>query len=385
MTSWGLILKNLFRKKLRTFLTIFAILVAFLIFGVLSALQKTLEDPPSTSAANRLVTTNLINFTQPLPISYVDRVKALPNVKLVSHMSWFGGYFQEPKNFTVAFAVDPETYLAANPELTFGAGEREAFLKDRTGLMVGKKLADQYGWKVGDRIPLKSNIFRQKDGRDAWDFVITGIFVNSEDDAGDQYVFFHYNYFNESRSFGTDYIGQMVIVPADTSQIDTLAQAVDSLFRNSGAETETRTEAAFAASFAAQLGDIGFIVTAVVGAAFITILLIVGNTMMLTVRERTGEIAVLKTIGFTAKRIFAMVLTESFLLAFIGGLLGLGVAYVVLAVLGPQVAAFLGSVKITPSIALTALGLMALLGLVTGLLPAWRAMQTNIITAFARK
>ncbi len=387
MTSWGLIVKNLFRKKLRTFLTLFAIMVAFLIFGVLSAAQKALAEPDSPSAANRLVTTNFINFTQPLPISYVERVKALPNVKTVSHMSWFGGYFQEPKNFTVAFAVDPETFLAIYPELIFGEGERDAFIKDRTGIMVGKKLADQYGWKVGDRIPLKSNIFRQKSGGDAWDFVVTGIFTNAEDDAGDQYVFFHYNYFNESRSFGHDFIGQLVVEPVDVKEIDALAQAIDNLFRNSPAETETRTEAAFAATFGAQFGDVGFMVTAVVGAAFLTILLIVGNTMMLTVRERTGEIAVLKTIGFTAKRIFAMVLTESFILAIAGGVLGVGLAYVLLLVLPSQIPEMqlMPPIYITSSIVLSALGLAVLLGLITGLLPAWRAMRTDIITAFGRK
>jgi putative ABC transport system permease protein len=385
MTSWGLTLKNLFRKKLRTFLTLFAILVAFLIFGVLSAAQRTLTEPPTGAAATRLVTTNFINFTQPLPISYVAQVKQLANVKVVTHSSWFGGYFQEPRNFTVTFAVDPATYLDIYKELKFGAGEREAFLQNRTGLMVGKKVADQYGWKVGDRIPLKSNIFRQKDGRDSWDFTITGIFTNADDDSGDQYVFFHYDYFNESRAFGTDFVGQLIIETTDPAQNDATSQAIDTMFRNSSAETETRSEAAFQASFSAQLGDIGFIVTAVVGAAFVTILLIVGNTMMLTVRERTGEIAVLKTIGFTARRIFAMILTESLLLAFIGGLIGVGLACIALAVLGSVASAFIGTLKMTWPIALTAVALMAFLGLVTGILPAWRAMRTDIITAFARK
>ncbi len=385
MSVWGLIRKNLFRKKLRTFLTLFAILVAFFIYGVLAAAQRTLTEPPSGAAATRLITTNFINFTQPLPISYVERVKQLPNSRIVSHGSWFGGYYQEPRNFLVVFAVDPQTYLDVYKELQFGPGEREAFLKDRTGMMVGKGIAERYGWKVGDRIPLKSNIFSQKDGRDFWEFTVSGIFTNAEDEAGDQYIFFHYDYFNESRSFGTDFVGQLIVEVKDTSQVDQTAQAIDNLFRNSAAETETRTEAAFAASFSAQLGDIGFIVTAVVGAAFITILLIVGNTMMLTVRERTGEIAVLKTIGFTSNRIFGMVLTESFLLAFLGGLIGISLACIAIAAVASMAAAFIGALKMTWPIALTALGLMALLGLVTGILPAWRAMRIDIITAFSRK
>lgn len=383
MTMWGLILKNLFRRKLRTFLTIFAIFIAFAIFGVLAAFQKALTDPPQGASASRLVTTNMVNFTQPLPLAYVERVRALKNAETVTHMSWFGGYFQEPRNFIVSFAVEPESYLALYTDLALSDAEKQSFLKDRTGILVGKKLADQYGWKVGDRIPLKSNIFRQKDGRDAWDFTISGIFTNSEDEAGDQYVIFNYEYFNESRSFGTNSIGQIVIKTRDPALNDATAREIDELFVNSGAETETRTEAAFAASFSAQLGDIGFIVTAVVGAAFITILLIAGNTMMLTVRERTGEIAVLKTIGFTARRIFAMILTESFIMALIGGLLGLALAMAGASVISSL--GLFGTVKLTPDILVTAGVLMAVLGLLTGLIPAWRAMSTDIITAFARK
>lgn len=382
MTSWGLILKNLFRRKLRTFLTIFAIFIAFAIFGVLSAFQEVLTKPPQGPSATRLVTTNMVNFTQPLPISYVERVRALKNAETVTHMSWFGGYFQESKNFVVAFAVEPATYLAIYTELVLSDAEKQAFLKDRTGILVGKKLADTYGWKVGDRIPLKSNIFRQKDGSDAWDFTVSGIFTNAEEESGDQYVVFNYDYFNESRSFGKDSIGQIVIKTRDTAQNEATSREIDELFVNSGAETETRTEAAFAASFAAQLGDIGFIVTAVVGAAFITILLIAGNTMMLTVRERTGEIAVLKTIGFTARRIFAMILTESFIMAIIGGLLGLALAAVGVKMIGSS--GFFGTIKLTPNILITAGVLMALLGLLTGFIPAWRAMRTDIIKAFAR-
>lgn len=385
MTSWGLIVKNLFRRKLRTFLTIFAIFIAFLIFGVLSAFQRTLTEPPQGPSATRLVVTNKVNFTQPLPISYVERVKGVKNAEIVSHMSWFGGYYQEPKNFTVSFGVDPETYVAIYSELVLSDAEKQAFIKERTGMLVGKKLADQYGWKVGDTVPLKSSIFRQKDGSDTWDFKVSGIFTNAEEENGDQYVVFHYDYFNESRAFARDSIGQIVVKTRDTAQNDATSREIDEMFVNSGAETETRTEAAFAASFAAQLGDIGFIVTAVVGAAFITILLIAGNTMMLTVRERTGEIAVLKTIGFTARRIFAMILTESFILALLGGLLGIAFAYLAIGFLGSMSGGFLGAVKMTPPILITAFILMALLGFLTGFLPAWRAMRTDIITAFARK
>lgn len=384
MTSRGLIFKNLFRKKLRTFLTIFAILVAFAIFGVLGAFQNALTNPPQGASASRLVTTNMISFTQPLPYAYLEKVRAAPNARTVTHMSWFGGYYQEPRNFLIAFAVDPASFVDVYSEYAMSAETRDAFLKNRTAILVSKTLADKYGWKGGDKIPVKSNIFRQKDGSDTWQFDVAGIFTNP-DQENDPSVYFNYEYFKESVSFGGDSIGQLVIATKDTTKNDATAQAIDAMFQNSQAETETRSEAAFAQSFTGQLGDIGFLITLIVGAAFITILLIAGNTMMLTVRERTGEIAVLKTIGFTASRIFAMVLSESILMALIGGLIGLGLAYFGAAAVNSMGAFFGGAVKLSGGLVAIAVGLMALLGFLTGFLPAWRAMNTDIVTAFGKK
>lgn len=384
MTSRGLIFKNLFRKKLRTFLTIFAILVAFAIFGVLGAFQDALTNPPQGPAATRLVTTNMVSFTQPLPYAYVGKVRAVSNARTVTHMSWFGGYFQEPRNFVIAFSVDPATFLDVYSEYAMDQTTRDTFLKERTAILISKTLADQYGWKAGDRIPLKSNIWRQKDGSDTWQFTVAGTFSNP-DVENDPSVYFNYDYFKESASFGGTSVGQLVIATKDTSKNDATAQEIDAMFQNSQAETETRSEAAFAQSFTGQLGDIGFLITMIVGAAFVTILLIAGNTMMLTVRERTGEIAVLKTIGFTARRIFAMILTESMIMALIGGLIGLVIAYFGTAAINSMGMFFGSAVRLTPGLVGLAVGLMALLGFLTGFLPAWRAMNTDIVTAFGKK
>ena len=384
MTSWGLVWKNLFRKKLRTLLTIFAILVAFAIYGVLAAFQSSLEAPVTGPQVRRMVSTNKINFTETLPFSYFDKIRALPEVKTATHASWFGGYYQEPKNFIIAFAVEPQSYLDAYTEFQMPPEARAAFLSDRQAILVGKPVADRYGWKAGDRIPLKSDIFFKKDGSDTYEFNVAGVFATNDVPGGDDQVIFNYNYFNEARAFGTDEIGQVIVDPKDPAQNDALALKIDALFANSRAETETRSEAVFGASFVAQAGNIGLIISAVAGAAFVTILLIVANTMMLTVRERTGEIAVLKTIGFTARRIFAMILSESLLLAFIGGLIGLGLAWLGANALSGM-GGFFSNVRLTPQIALTAAGLMAALGLVTGALPAWTAMKTDIIKAFAKK
>jgi putative ABC transport system permease protein len=386
MTRAGLVRKNLFRKPLRTLLTGTAIAVAFLIFAVLGAFQFLFTATPEGVAASRLAVTNKVNFTEPLPISYVDRIRALPEVAVATHASWFGGYFQEPLNFLVAFAVDPETYLEAYSEFQAAPGVKEAFLADRTAIMVGETIAEQFGWKAGDRIPLRSNIFSQKSGgSDTWTFTIAGTFTSNDLSSSASYVFFHYEYFNESRSFGSNQIGNLTVVPKAGTDLTALSGKIDALFMNSSAETETRTEAAFNQSFFAQLGDIGFIITVVTGAAFVTILLIAGNTMMLTVRERTGEIGVLKTLGFTGSSVFGMILAEAVLLALLAGLIGFGLGCAAVQGLASSGIGFFEGLRMTWPIAAAGLMLMTGLGLVVGALPAWRAMNASIVAAFARK
>ena len=385
MTFLQLVQKNLLRKKLRAVLTMTAIFVAFVIFGVLATLQGALNAGAETAGADRLIVTNRINFTLPMPIAYVNRTRSVDGVKTVAHASWFGGYYQETRNFLVAIAVDPEPYLDIYPEYVVPPQQRQAFLSDRGSMLVGKAVADKFGFKPGDRVPIRSSIWRQRNGSDTWDFTVAGIISPSEQRIDTNFVIFHYEYFKETRSFGGDTVGWM-IVKTDTPKVnERVMPTIDSQFANSAFETETKTEAAFNKAFAEQLGDIGFIVTAVVGAAFVTILLIVGNTMMLTVRERTGEIAVLKTIGFTAERIFGMVLAESMLLAYAGGLAGITVAWLVTTAIGESAGGFLGPLAFSMTTLVTSLILMTLLGVLTGALPAWRAMRIDVITALARK
>lgn len=385
MTFLELVRKNLFRKKLRTILTTVAIFIAFAIFGVLATFQNALNSGVDTAGADRLIVTNRINFTLPMPIAYVSRVGAVEGVKTVAHANWFGGYYQEPRNFLVALAIDPVTYLDIYPEYVLPKSQREAFLNDRGSIIVGEALAKQYKWKVGDRIPVKSNIFRQRNGSDTWDFTLAGIMTPGAQGVDVNFVAFHYKYFAETRSFGGDTIGWLIVKTAGSKDNDRIARTVDAMFANSPFETETKTEQAFNKAFTEQLGDLGFIITAIVGAAFATILLIVGNTMMLTVRERTNEIAVLKTIGFTSRRIFQLVLGESMLLAMIGGLLGLVAAFLMSVVLQNVFAGRIGVMSFTPGTALIGLGLMASLGFLTGILPALRAMRLDIVTALGRK
>ncbi|MBL8782713.1 MAG: ABC transporter permease [Alphaproteobacteria bacterium] len=384
MTFLQLIRKNLFRKKLRTALTIFAIFIAFLIFGVLATFQNGMNAGVDLAGADRLIVTNKINFTQPMPIAYVSRVAAVPGIARVAHASWFGGYYQEPKNFLVSFAIDPASYLDIYSEYVVAPAQREAFLRDRGGVLVGKVVADTYGFKVGDRIPLKSSIWRQKNGSDTWDFTVSGIVTPREARVDTNFVMFHYEYFKETRDVGGDTIGWMIVKTANTKDNERIIKTIDTQFANSPFETETKTEQAFNKAFIEQMGDLGFIILAVVGSAFVTILLIVGNTMMLTVRERTNEIAVLKTIGFTGERIFALIIGESLLLAVIGGLLGVGLAWLISFGMAQAMSSF-GPMTFSLNTALTSFVLIATLGVLTGFVPAYRAMKLDVVTALGRK
>jgi putative ABC transport system permease protein len=385
MTLLGFMRKNLFRKKLRLTLTTIAIVIAFLIFGVLLTVQGALQRGTRMPEADRLMTMNKVNFTQPLPVAYAARIRGMEGVKEVSFSSWFGAYYQEPRNVFAAFAVDPETYLAINTEIVLSPAERAAFLQDRIGIAVGEKLAKRFGWKLGDHIPISSNIFRQKDGSSVWEFNVVGIYGSNAPAFSTDGAVLHYDYFNESRGpgMGRDYVNFIYVQTRDPKLNDRIIAQIDGTFANSDLETETKTTQAFAAAMSAQFGDIGFIVSSVVGAAFVTILLIVGNTMALAVRERRAEIAVLKTIGFPSARIFRLVLGESLLLSLLGGLLGLGLAWFATGIIGKAIPQF-PALSMTPLIVALGLGLMVGLGLVTGLLPALRAMRASVTTALGR-
>jgi putative ABC transport system permease protein len=386
VTDFGLILAGLGRKRLRTALLVFAVFIAFLIYTVLAAFQSSLENAAGPTSQNRLAVSNRINFTQPLPIAYVDRVAQIEGVKDVSYSMWFGGFFQEQRNFLLAFAVDPESYVRIYDEFVMPEDQKQAFVSNRDSILVGRQVADQFGWKVGDQIPLSSNIWRRRDGTFVWPVVVRAIYDGRTPQTSTGAVFIHYDYLDEARAFGQDTIGNINLSTVDASVNDRVAHEIDALFRNSRAETETLTEAAFNAAFIDQQGNIGLIIVGVTGAAFATILLIVGNAMAGAIRERTGEIAVMKTLGFTSRRLGRIVVGETLAIALIGGLLGMGLAAALFPGLrqAPGLNQFLGGLVLTPQIILTAISLMLALGLITGAIPAWNAMRVNVITAFRK-
>jgi putative ABC transport system permease protein len=385
MNDLVLIGKNLFRKKLRAGLMLVSILIAFLIFGVLAGFERAFNAGEDVAAADRLVVVNKINFTQPLPFAYFNRVRGIEGVREATHLNWFGGYYQDPKNFMVVMAVDPETYMQVyDDQIDVAADARAAFVRERTGALVGETMLKKWGWKVGDRVPIMSNIFTQKNGSRTWDFTIVGAIKSRKPNVDANFMVFHYQYFNETQNLGKDMIGWMALNTTAPSANERVAKAIDQMFANSLYETSTDTEKAFNKAFAAQLGNIALIVALVVGAAFATILMIVGNTMVMAVRERTREIGVLKTLGFPNGRILRLVLGESVLLALLGGLPGIALAALFAAAMETSVGNFIPGFAVTPGIAITAVALMLGLGFATGLIPALSAMRLKIATALGR-
>jgi putative ABC transport system permease protein len=383
MNDLTLVRKNLFRKKLRAWLMIISILIAFAIFGVLASFWQASNAGEDLADADRLVVVNKINFTQALPIAYFNRVREVAGVRQVTYLSWFGGYYQDPKNFLVVMAVEPATYMELyGNDIDIPPEAQQAFKSVRTGALVGEAMAKKWGWKTGDHVPIGSKIFSQKSGSRTWDFDIVGIFSGRKPQVDTNAMVFRHDYFDETRSFGKDLIGWMALRTASPSLNDGVIKAIDQMFANSSYETATDTEKAFSEAFVAQFGNIKLIVVLVVGAAFVTILMIVGNTMTLNVRERTREIGVFKTLGFSAGRILRLVLGESMLLALIGGLTGLGLAVLFIVLVRNSLP--LPRMSIGPDIMLAGVALMLVLGLVTGLIPALAAMRLKIAAALGR-
>ena len=376
----------LFRRKTRTILTLVSIIAAFLLFGLLDAVRSSFDQAgQSANGAQRLQTGSKLSFIQTLPSSLEAQIAAVPGVKDVTYANWFGGAYQDPHNAVFSFAVEPN-YLDLYPEVAVSAAERKAFDETRTGVLVGERLAQKYKWKVGDKIPLQSTIFPDRSGSKNWSFDIVGILHATDKKSGgffDQMFLLHWKYFDETTPYNRGAVGWYVTRVNDVQQTDRVAKAIDAISANSDHETRSQTEQAATASWMKQLADIGLIVGSIMGAVFFTLLLLSGNTMMQAVRERTGEIAVLKTIGFSNLSVLSMVLAESVLLLVIGGLLGLAIASALI----PIVSAGSGGMLNLPSIDagnwLRGLALMAVIGLLVGALPAWSAMRLNIVDALA--
>ncbi len=383
MTKTGFVIKNLFRRKVRTILTLLSVTCAFLLFGLLQAVNVLLQADVSFVGATRLITQARVSFTQPLPIRLLPQIEAVPGVQAVANSLWFGGLIGENAPM-FAFAVTPERLRSVSPQWQMPEEQWRAFANSRTSMIAGRLLAEQQHWKIGSKIPIKSNIFPQKNGSKDWAFDLVGIFDGRDEASQKQTLraYLNYAYVDEANQFGTGNAGFFIVRVADPNQAQNVAQAVDNLFENSADETKTQTEQDFIIGFVKQVGDIGMIVRWILFAVFFTLLLVVGNTMAQAVRERIPELAVMKTLGFSNNSVLGFVLAESAFLCAFGGLLGLG-----LATLGGIAAARATNVPVAVDYRVWIAGVVAIIALsiAVGLLPALRARRLSIVDALAAR
>ncbi len=380
----SLVLSSLFRKKVRTVLTLLSIVIAFMLFGLLQAVNQAFNGGAESADADRMITNSKYSIINMLPIAHKMQIESVPGVKAVAFASWFGGLYQDkPAKFGV-FPVVPDEYLKVAPEIQISPEALAAWNANRTGAVVGEALAKRMNWKVGDVVPLQADIWPQKDGSLTWAFTIVGIFQNTKDVAnGDSTLLFRYDYFDEARQFGKGTIGWFLVKVDDRRNSETIGKAIDARFGNSGYETKTQTEQAFAQSFAKQFGDIALIVSAILGAVFFTILVLSGNTMSQAMRERIRELGTLKALGFSNAMVCWLVLAESLALAVLGAVFGLLLSSVAVAALKTSLSGF-GIAGVSWKVVLEGFAFAALLGVMVGAIPSLTAMRLKIVDALKR-
>jgi len=376
-----LLWSGLWRKKIRTIFTLLSVFVAFLLFGLLMTIRGAFSFGVDIAGVDRLVVIHKVSLIMPLPVSYKDRLATTEGVAVVNPQTWFGGVYQDPSNFFAQIAVEPEPFLKIYPEFKIPPDQLKTWLSDRQGAIVGADLAKRFGWKVGDRIPITGTIWQPKQGQ-TWEFNIDGIYTGDQAVDKTQF-FFRYDYLDENRLRGEGLVGWYVVKITDPARAHEMGAKFDTMFANSSAETKTTTEKGFVEGFAKQVGDIGSIMVAILVAVLFTMLLVAANTMAQSVRERTSEVGVLKTLGFSNVAILALVLGESVLIAVIGGSLGLGLSWLIVQQGDPTNGML--PIFILPSrdVAIGAV-MIVVLGLVAGALPAFNAMNLKITDALRR-
>jgi putative ABC transport system permease protein len=380
MTRTGFVLANLGRRKTRTVLTMLSIVTAFLLFGLLQAVNVLFSAGADFVGATRLVTQARVSFTQSLPMRLLPQIESVPGVERVMWSQWFGGVWQENTQLIIQ-AVDPARLHDVYPEFVMPDAQWKAFADTRTGMIAGRNLANQYGWKVGDKVPIASNIFPQKNGSKAWTFDLVGIYDGKDEEwqRSTNGGWINFAYFDEANQFGAGRAGVYIIRLADPDLAAEVASTIDGMFENSPDETKTQTEKDFNIGFFKQIGDIGLIVRWILFAVFFTLLLVVGNTVAQSVRERIPELAILKTLGFGNGSVLGFVLAEAAALCVIGGLAGLGIATLI----GIAIGRGTFPLVVDGQVWLMGVAAIVVLALAVGLLPALRASRITIVDALA--
>jgi putative ABC transport system permease protein len=377
-----LVWKNIWRRKFRTIFTLLCIFIAFILFGLLMTIRHSFNFGVDIAGADRLVLIHKVSLIMPLPVSYKERLQQTKGVELASHQTWFGGIYQDPSNFFASIAVEPDVFLKIYPEFVVPPDQAEAWRNDRQGAIVGRDTAERFGWKIGDRVPLTAPIWLPKGGGTTWEFNIVGIY-DGADGVDKTQLFFRYDYLDENRAAGQGQVGWYVVKISDPDQAVEISRTFDDMFANSSAETKTTTEKGFVEGFAKQIGDIGSIMIAISSTVLFMFGLVAASTMAQSVRERTSELAVLKTLGFSGVSILTLVLAESLFIVFTGGLLGIGLAWLFVQG-GDPTNGLLPIFALPPRDVVIGIGLMVLIGVLAGLTPAVGAMRLKITDALRR-
>ena len=377
-----LVWKNIWRRKFRTIFTLLSIFIAFVLFGLLMTIRHSFNFGVEIAGNDRLVLIHKISLIMPLPVSYKERLQQTKGVELASHQTWFGGIYQDPANFFANIAVEPDVFLKIYPEFVVPPEQAEAWRNDRQGAIVGRDTAARFGWKIGDRVPLTAPIWLPKGGGTTWEFNIVGLYDGS-DGVDKTQMFFRYDYLDENRAAGQGQVGWYVVKISDPAQAVEISHTFDEMFANSSAETKTTTEKGFVEGFAKQIGDIGSIMIAISSTVLFMFGLVAASTMAQSVRERTSELAVLKTLGFSGASILTLVLSESLFIVFTGGLLGLGLAWLFVQS-GDPTNGMLPIFALPSRDVFIGIGLMVMIGLLAGVTPAVGAMRLKITDALRR-
>jgi putative ABC transport system permease protein len=371
---------NLFRKKIRTLLTVGSFAVAIFLFGLLAIVRLAFNQGVEVAGADRLIVTNRMSLIQPLPLSYDARLAGMAGVRRVTHASWFGGVYQDERNFFPQFVIDVETWRQVYSEYRIPDEQWKAFVEDRQGAIAGRGLAERFGWQVGDRIPIRGTIYPG-----TWEFNLRGIYDGSRQADDTSQFWMHYDYINENRTtrFAKNYVGWYIVRLDRPDEALAISKTIDGAFANSPWETKTDTEKAFAAGFAKQMGNIEFLILSVGGVVFFTLLLVTGNTMAIAVRERTPELAILRAIGYSPRFVLVYVIAESMLIALVGGLLGLALVKA-LTLGGDPTHGLLPLFYLPPRTMALGLALALGVGALAGVLPALAASRLRVVDALRR-
>ncbi|MGE0712154.1 MAG: ABC transporter permease [Planctomycetota bacterium] len=381
---WLLLVKNLFSHPVRSALTLGSLVIATFLICFLRAVLFSLESGVQSAATNRLMVQSAVSLFVDLPLSYQTKIEAVPGVADCCKLQWFGGIYQDPSNFFAQFAVDADRFFKAYPEVELIQGTAEAFTQQRTACLVGVKLAERFGWKVGDKVPLQGTIFPMSSGA-AWDFEVAGIYRSRSANVDEATMWFHFDYLDEALAAGAATgprgVGVFVLGLAGGAPVERVSRQVDELFQNGPQRVQTTTEAEFQRQFVSMLGSVPTFLTTIGGGVLFAILLAVLNTMLLAARERTRDLGVLKALGFRDGVVAGMLLAESLLLCAIGGAIGVGIAKASEHALGSALSRIIPTYAVTPEIVLLGLGLALGVGFLAGIVPALQANRLRVVEA----